>query len=138
MTPENKVKRKEIIRKIWQAEMKEDFSEIETLGMQLMFLEEPDLEKNVWNEMTLTPEEYREYCNKGFSDSEIALICEVSLPAIYKFRKKYGIKAQRKLNDTDKAEICKLVDEGVRKDEIAKKFNIHRTYIYKVLERNAS
>lgn len=97
MTPENKIKRTEIIKKIGQAEKKGDILRIRELGQELMSLEEMPVRENKRGILDLTISEYWGYHISGFTDNEIAYICDVAPSTISKFKTRNNIRTYREV-----------------------------------------
>ncbi|EUJ23450.1 hypothetical protein MFLO_15910 [Listeria floridensis FSL S10-1187] len=84
MSPENKMKRKEIIKKIGEAEVRQDLYTIKKLGKQLIELETFN-ERKIYTVLDLTVKEYWGYRHNDFSDAQIADICDVHPNTLKKF-----------------------------------------------------
>lgn len=109
MTPENKIKRTEIIKKIGQAEKKGNILRIRELGQELMSLEEMPVEKRRRGTFDLTVPEYWSYYMSGFQDNQIADICDVAPSTIAKFKIRNNIKTPRGLRTRIPQEV---IDAG--------------------------
>ncbi|MGJ8731413.1 hypothetical protein ACRW9N_13290 [Listeria aquatica] len=90
MTPENKVKRKEIIKRIGEAEDAHEVTTIVQLGRQLAELETFN-ERKVYTVLDLTVQEYWSYRQDGFLDEQIADICDVHPSTLKNLKKKNRI-----------------------------------------------